>query len=144
MIIIIRQAGVFGTATRSILSSQRILVGEKAFFCSSPRGKKRSPPLWEIAYAGCRPVVRNRERKPAREKDKENHLRCTCCAGGFFGPVLKVYQTLSGSLRSSVRRASVAPPRPPPRPPPPIHSSTEYLMALRTIIALQPSFVFRL
>ena len=36
---------------------------------------------------------RSRERKPAqREKDEQNHLRCTCCAGGSFGPVLKVYQ----------------------------------------------------
>lgn len=92
-------------------------------------------------------AVRSRERKPARarcEKDEENHLRCTCCAGGSFGPVLKVYQTLSGSPRPSIRRTTVAPPRPPP---PPIYTpphATEYLMALRTIIALQPSFVFRL
>lgn len=104
--------------------------------------------LWEIAYAGCR-AVRGREESlsAASEKDEENHLRCTCCAGGSSDPVLKVYQA-----------RSPFPPRPP-RPHPCstasssarlyicIYSSTrhaEYLMALCTIIALQPSLVFRL
>ena len=59
-------------------------------------------------------------RRTACEKDEENHLRCTCCAGGSFGPVLKVYRTLLDSLCLPVHRAFVAPPRPPPL----IHSSS--------------------
>lgn len=87
-----------------------------------------------------------------REGDEENHLRCTCCAGGSFGPVLKVYQTFPDSLRSAVHRAPVASPRPPPRlpprlsprPPPPIHSSTRYGIPDGPSHDNCPSTVFRL
>lgn len=62
--------------------------------------------------------LRSRERKPARpEKDEQNHLRCTCCAGGSFDPVLKVYQafllppslppTRSSSFSSTSSRSSL-------------------------------------
>lgn len=78
------------------------------------------------------------------EKDEENHLRCTCCAGGSFGPVLKVYQTLSGSLRPSVRRATIASPHPPPRSPPPLYSSTRYGIPDGPLHDNCPSTVFRL
>lgn len=78
--------------------------------------------------------------RTACEKDEENHLRCTCCAGGSFGPVLKVYQTLLDSLCLSVHHAFVASPRPPPL----IHSSTRYRIPDGPSHDNCPSTVFRL
>lgn len=99
---IIRQAGAFGHH-RSILSFRvRVPNGnamKKPSFLLFPSAwkKKRSSPLWEIAYAGCRLVMRSRERKPARWARRTRRITCGAPAvqGAPSGPVLKVYQALS-------------------------------------------------
>lgn len=74
--------------------------GEKKPFFSSPsRGKKRSSPLWEIAYAGCWPV-RNCERKPARSEQEGR------------GESPAVHLLCRGLLRFRIKSVSGTPPSP--------------------------------
>ena len=91
-----RAFAVHGSVERAKRKKEEKEVHRKRIAVCAPRGKrKRRKKEDESTTVGdrVRRVQTSRERKPAwREKDEQNHLRCTCCAGGSFGPVLKVYQ----------------------------------------------------